>query len=154
MRFFSMKMYEFRLKLHWSLFPWVWINNIRAFVQIMAWCRPADKLLSEPMMVILLTHICVTRPQCVKTESQNSSYGTWLKTGHKHYFTSIRGVFHYTWRAPQISSREVVNSLMVFPICGIFCVTFWYKLPHWVKDEECCCICVNEIPVSPFTSVV
>ena len=39
------------------------INNIPALVQIMAWCRPGDKPLSEPMMVNLLTHICVTRPQ-------------------------------------------------------------------------------------------
>ena len=27
------------------------INNIPALVQIMAWCRPGDKPLSEPMMV-------------------------------------------------------------------------------------------------------
>ena len=39
------------------------INNIRALVQIMAWRRPGDKPLSEPVMVGLLTHICVTRPQ-------------------------------------------------------------------------------------------
>ena len=32
----------------------------------MAWRRPGDKPLSEPMVVILLTHICVTRPQWVK----------------------------------------------------------------------------------------
>ena len=36
-------------------------NNIPALVQIMAWRRPGDKPLSEPMMVSLLTHICVTR---------------------------------------------------------------------------------------------
>ena len=35
------------------------INNISALVQIMAWRRPGDKLLSEPMMVSLLTDICV-----------------------------------------------------------------------------------------------
>ena len=35
----------------------------------MAWRRPGDKPLSEPMMVILLTHICVTRPQWVNGES-------------------------------------------------------------------------------------
>ena len=38
------------------------INNIPALVQIMDWRRP----LSEPMMVSLTTHICVTRPQWVK----------------------------------------------------------------------------------------
>ena len=41
------------------------INNIKALVQIMAWRRPGDKPLSEPMMVRLLTHLCVTRPQWV-----------------------------------------------------------------------------------------
>ena len=41
------------------------INNIQALVQIMAWRRPGDKPLSEPMMVRLPTHICVTRPQWV-----------------------------------------------------------------------------------------
>ena len=41
------------------------INNIPALLQIMAWRRPGDKPLSEPMMVSLLTHICVTRPQWV-----------------------------------------------------------------------------------------
>ena len=44
------------------------INNIPALVQIMAWRRPGDKPLSEPMVVSLLTHICVTRPQWVKME--------------------------------------------------------------------------------------
>ena len=41
------------------------INNIPALVQIMAWRRPGDKPLSDEMMVSLLTHICVTRPQWV-----------------------------------------------------------------------------------------
>ena len=59
---------------------WIWIdfdwnftevysqrsnNNTVAFVQIMARYRPGDKSLSETMMVSLLTHICVTRPQLV-----------------------------------------------------------------------------------------
>ena len=42
------------------------INNIPALGQIMAGHRPGDKPLSESMMVSLLTHVCVTRPQCVK----------------------------------------------------------------------------------------
>ena len=43
------------------------INNNPALVQIMAWRWSGDKPLSEPIMVSLLTHICVTRPQWVKT---------------------------------------------------------------------------------------
>ena len=41
------------------------INNIPALVQIMAWRRPGDKPLTEPVMVSLLTRIRVTRPQWV-----------------------------------------------------------------------------------------
>ena len=37
------------------------INNVPALVQLMAWYRPGGKPLSEPMMIILLTHICVCR---------------------------------------------------------------------------------------------
>ena len=39
------------------------VNNNPALVQILAWCRSGAKPLSEPMMVSLLTHICVTRHQ-------------------------------------------------------------------------------------------
>ena len=42
------------------------INNIPGLVQIMAWRRPSDKPLSEPILGSLLTHICITRPQWVK----------------------------------------------------------------------------------------
>ena len=42
------------------------IYNIPTLVQIMAWRRPDDKPLSEPMMVRLPTHIYTTRPQWVK----------------------------------------------------------------------------------------
>ena len=40
------------------------IDDIRALVQIMAGRWPADRPLSEPMMVRLPTHICVTHPSC------------------------------------------------------------------------------------------
>ena len=43
------------------------INNIPVLVQIMAWRRPGDKPLSEPMIVSLPTHICVTQPQWVNS---------------------------------------------------------------------------------------
>ena len=39
------------------------INNNPGLDQIMAWRRSGDKPLSEPKMVILLTQICVSRPQ-------------------------------------------------------------------------------------------
>ena len=39
------------------------ICNMPALVQIMAWCWPGNKPLSAPMMISLLTHICITQPQ-------------------------------------------------------------------------------------------
>ena len=53
------------IKISLKLIPKGPINNILALAQIMAWHRPDDKPLSEPMTIILLTHICVTRPQWV-----------------------------------------------------------------------------------------
>ena len=53
-------------KISLKFVPKVRINNIPTLVQIMAWRRPGDKPLSEPMMVGLLKHICITRPKWVK----------------------------------------------------------------------------------------
>ena len=52
------------------------INNIPILVQVMAWRRPGDKPLSEPMMVRLPTHICVTRPQWVNSWRHQAITGT------------------------------------------------------------------------------
>ena len=57
-------------------------NNNPALVQVMAWRRSGDKPLSETLMVSLLTHICVTRPQRVKCKRRvmshkKNSLGLW-----------------------------------------------------------------------------
>ena len=44
-------------------------NNILALIQIMAWHRLGDKQLSEPFMVRLSTHICISGPQWFKWQS-------------------------------------------------------------------------------------
>ena len=41
------------------------INNIPALVQTMTFRMVGTKPLSEPLMIILLTHICVTQPQWI-----------------------------------------------------------------------------------------
>ena len=54
------------IKISLKFVPKVQSNNIPALVQIMAWRRPGDKPLTGPVMISsLLTHKCVTRPQCV-----------------------------------------------------------------------------------------
>ena len=50
------------------------IDNIPALVQIMAWRHPGDKPLSEPRMVSLPTHICVTRPQWVNSSPARATH--------------------------------------------------------------------------------
>ena len=59
------------IKISLKFVPKGLINYIASLVQIMAWRRPSDKPLSEPMMVNLLTHTCVTRPQWVKKETNH-----------------------------------------------------------------------------------
>ena len=53
------------IKISVKLVPNGPINNIPALVQIMAWHRPGNKPLPEPMMVSLLMHIFITWPQWV-----------------------------------------------------------------------------------------
>ena len=54
------------IKISLKFAPKVPVNNIPQLLQIMAWRCSGDKPLSEPIMVSLLTHICLTRPQWVK----------------------------------------------------------------------------------------
>ena len=63
------------------------IYNIPALVQIMAWRRPSDKPLSEPMMVSLLAHICVTPPQWVKTYGYTICLALWYKSNTRMLVT-------------------------------------------------------------------
>ena len=60
------------------------ITNNPTLVQIMACRRSGDKPLSEPMMVSLLTHICVTRPQWV-----NLPFRHWWKKTSKLHVTGL-----------------------------------------------------------------
>ena len=63
------------------------INNNPALVQIMAWRRSGDKPLSEPLMVSLLTHMCVTRPQWV-----NGTLNPSVTRGSPHKGIAVQGV--------------------------------------------------------------
>ena len=67
------------------------INNIPALVQIMAWRRPGNKPLSEPMMFSLLMHICVARPQWVKVALLCNMVKFLLKTHSRNPIAHSRG---------------------------------------------------------------
>ena len=81
------------------------INNIQALVQIMPWRRPGDKPLSEPMLVRLPTHKCVTRPQWVKVSSLSlgRSYGCPAAHCNDVIMSAM---------ASQITSRAIVYSVV------------------------------------------
>ena len=54
------------------------IDNIPTLFQIMAWRQPGDKPLSEAMMVSLLIHIYVARPQWVNSLRLNDASVNWV----------------------------------------------------------------------------
>ena len=96
--------------------PKVRINNIPSLVQIMAWRRPGDKPLSEPMMVSLLTHICVTRPQWVK----------------------YSGLPIYRGLCSPINSRKTPIASLLWRAMGAFRETIvWFKFYHRILGTVC-----------------
>ena len=62
------------IKISLKFVPKGTIDNIPALVQMMAWRRSGDKPLSEAMLVSLLTHIYITRPQWVYIKSKLISF--------------------------------------------------------------------------------
>ena len=114
------------------------INNIPAFVLIMAWRRPGNKPLSEPMLVRSLTHICITRPQWVKDAVEESLWNfahstaavllwnvrnfvvIWYPTVESHYSQfSIEFELQWknrSWNLPLASDGAKSSAVMIFII--------------------------------------
>ena len=96
------------------------INNIPALVQMMAWRRPGDKPLSEPMMVSLTTHICVTRPQWVKMDCELTYIMITLLSGHIQLYDMIWS-FIFSYKQHNLSTNSYI-----FYDAGPWCFT----IPH------------------------
>ena len=116
------------IKISLKFVPNVPIKNIPALVQIMAWRRSGDKPLSEPMMVRLPTHICVTRPQWVKSaiyilcepQCVHSNCGG-LENGYLFTNTSVGIRSCQRWNLD--SYRELKKDMV---LCFILLMAFWY----------------------------
>ena len=67
------------------------IDNNPELVQIMAWRWSGDKPLSEPMMISLPTHICVTRPQC------DAPWIEYAGNAETEILTKFSSLQHITW---------------------------------------------------------
>ena len=96
------------------------INNIPELVQIMAWRRPGDKPSSEPMLVFVPTHICVTRPQWVK----------WL-------WRQDMGTFLHYWPF-KLRVESTGDSPHKAPVMRSFCVFFVTSLNILLNKQSSC----------------
>ena len=79
------------IKISMKFVPKGQVNNIPALVQIMAWRRPGDKPLSEPMLFCLLTQICVIRHQLVKRLPRDHMHGS------MHIISGMDAEYHRNW---------------------------------------------------------
>ena len=73
----------------------------------MAWRRPGDKPLSGPMMINLLTHLCVTRPQWVNSP--------------------INGILHHI-HISQLASVSICGCCQLLVIFRIYIVRYFHLL--------------------------
>ena len=85
------------------------INNIPALVQIMAWRRTGDKPLSEPMMVSLPTHICVTRPQWVNEAivTNTATFTKLIPWNYQYNLDNDEVCIFYKARSANIGSKHL-----------------------------------------------
>ena len=105
------------LKISLKFVPTVQIDNIIALVQIMAWRRPGDKRLSEPMMLSLLMHICITRPQWVKASD--------ISEGHNELTLSVCHV-----------SMLITQALAWSMVIRVYCSITAEKPIHWHTSKN------------------
>ena len=104
--------------------------NIPSLVQLIVWRRSDDKPLSEPMIVNLLTHICVTRPKwAIKKYTSNVSI---VKFYISYCFvelfvcqetSSIAVYVLFEVDLTRIIFQDTFHILVYFDICT--------SVPHW-----------------------
>ena len=92
------------------------IDNIPAVILIMAWARPGDKPLSEPMLYNLLTPICVTLPQWV------------MQKPLIIFLISVKD-----------RNYNVLAMLEIWPFCTKSLISIQFGgWSHWRIYKECC----------------
>ena len=134
-----MKMNEFRLRFHWSLFPRIQLTIFQNCFHIMSLRRLGDKPLSEPMVVRLPTHICVIRLPwdlkngfCYTQSTPHNNYGVLTQ------FNLLRCFIELSTCMKWISLTYVCFMLIQYPKNILFanCVhsafnsTTWFSINH------------------------
>ena len=115
----------------------------------MAWRRPGDKPLSEPMMVSLPTHICVTRPQWVNTVFVTYTFicfSSTLPYTRKTHLPSYPGHFREPiesqWAPWDIKGSATFMIMVIYrSITGLIHYThnsdvFTMELLHWLLKSD------------------
>ena len=102
------------IRISLKLVPKGLINNIPILVQIMAWRRPHDKPLSEPINVSLPTHICVTQ---------------WIDFNRNCIHYKVSDEITYPFQPLKFGDEEVISSC---PLLGM-----WLYIHAEIKINPC-----------------
>ena len=107
------------------------INNIPALVQIMAWRWPGDKPLSEAMIVSLLTHICITRPQWVNRTQLYNKHLIWCRILLElHALLMFSCVSQFAVGLAQVKLTHILTGYLT----SIGAIMWWpLKLPKYMR---------------------
>ena len=122
------------------------INNIPTLVQVMAWRRPGDKPLSEPMMVRLPTHICVTRLQWVKVQWWTNTLNVVSYSSATNHYLYVLSYSPVIGKYPYVVSyssatNHYLNVLSYSPVIG--------KYPYVVSYSSATNHYLNVLSYSP-----
>ena len=102
------------------------INNNQVLVQIMAWRRPGDKPLTEPIMARLLTHMCVTRPEWVNHSKDILYHIHWLYDNYNiqifktQFVSSLLRPWYQFWTIFQLSYCYMSIQCFIRPLFSFF----------------------------------
>ena len=106
------------------------INKIQALVQIMPWCRPGDKPLSEPMMVTLLTHMYVSQwVNAIETLLHGISNGC-IKSS-----TSLSHRLRWLFFTCSVNFIEISFGVIVYVVMGSLQLVYmpWERSCHEMR---------------------
>ena len=136
-RIFLNEIVRISIKISLKFVPKGLINNIPALVKIMAWRRPGDKPLSEPMMVRLLTHICVTRPQWVNIILNTCPYACRFKApsgkGRDTYAFAYTLQHHCSVRPNRYTNNQTILTLVMRESCRYSYMPSFYYLCGYLR---------------------
>ena len=131
-------MYALCLRFHWNLFLRIQLTIFQHW-----WGKwlGNDQQLSQPMIVRLLMHVCVTRPQCIKNTTSfcmDMACTHWVKLCLDFVYRNLSMIMHN--KSLNISYpygiRKIFSGLLRSKMCAdclanihlMFCHYRWYTL--------------------------